>query len=66
MKRKFRFRILKTRAKQPFHCVIIANNNEIVYTSENYVRKAGAINTAMKFIKYMVNGVAVIEDTTKI
>lgn len=64
MQRKYRFRITKSRAKQPFHYVCIANNNEIVHTSENYCHKAGALNAARKFISYMRQGVAVIEDKT--
>jgi len=65
MTRKYRFRILKNpKAKQRFHYVVLANNHEIVQTSENYVQRGGAINAAKKFIKYMLPGAAEIENFT--
>jgi uncharacterized protein YegP (UPF0339 family) len=65
MKIKFRFRILKSEAKQPYHFVCLAPNSQVIFTSENYKQKASAKNCINSIVKYMVKGVSSIEDCTK-
>jgi len=60
----FRFQILKSKAKQPYHWICIASNGEIRCTSENYTQKASARNAIRSWIKYMKPGVAQMEDHT--
>jgi uncharacterized protein YegP (UPF0339 family) len=60
---KYRFRVLVNwKAKQPWHYVVLANNSQVVQTSENYVAHSGVTNAAKNFMKYMKPGVAVLED----
>lgn len=60
-KQKYRIRMKKTSAKQPFHFVVIANNNEIILTSEKYARKHSALHTARQLIRRFREGVCVLE-----
>ena len=62
--RKLRFRVLKSKAKQPYHWICLSNNNKILCHSENYVHKGGAFNSIRKFTKHMPDGIAEVEDHT--
>jgi len=65
MKKLFNYKIYKNaHAKQPYHWVCVASNNEMRYSSENYTQKHNAIKAVTIDIKYRVKGVCSFEDCT--
>jgi len=65
MKKLFNYKIYKnSHAKQPYHWVCVASNNEMRYSSENYTQKHNAIKAVTIDIKYRVKGVCSFEDAT--
>jgi len=65
MKKLFNYKIYKnSHAKQPYHWVCVASNNEVRYTSENYTQKHNAIKAVTIDIQYRRKGVCSFEDAT--
>jgi hypothetical protein len=58
-----KFEIRKnSKISQPYHFVLIANNGQIVLTSENYTTKQNAKN-GIETIKSLVSSAAIVDNT---
>lgn len=45
-----RFEVVHSDAEQPWHARYVASNGRIVWTTENYTRKRGAVNAIAAFV----------------